>query len=91
MGNVAPRDDNFVPALIATLNTDGKTIVPIKANPTTNFLKVSNGSSGSDNGPKVAPHDANMVPALLATSSTDGKSPVVVYADSNGNLLINFN
>ena len=88
---VAPRDDNFIPALIATLNTDGKTVVPVQASPSTNRLKVLEGSGGSDNGPAVAVKDANMVPSLLATSSVDGKTPVVVYADANGNLLVNPN
>jgi len=84
----APRDANQVPAHIGVLNTDGLTVVPIKANPVSHGLKVSDGTTGSDNGPKNAKRDQNQVTSIVATSSVDGVTPVVVYADSNGNLLI---
>jgi hypothetical protein len=84
----APRDENRVPALLGTLNTDGATIVPVLADATLHALTVSDGSTGSDNGPVNAPRDGNRIPALLATSSADGVTPVVVYADTNGALLI---
>lgn len=87
----ASRDENSVPTLLGTLDTDGKTPVRILANPANGALSVSNGTTGSDNGPDNAPRDANNVPALLAVSSVDGVTPVVVYADEDGNLLIDDN
>jgi hypothetical protein len=84
----ASHDQNHVPTLIGVLNTDGLTVVPVKADPSEHTLKVSDGSSGSDNGPTNAKHDQNHVPTLVAVSSVDGITPVVVYADSSGNLLV---
>lgn len=84
----APRDPNQIPALLGVLNTNGLTIVPIKANPSNHALKVSDGTTGSDHGPVNAKRDQNQVTSLVATSSADGITPVVVYADSSGNLLI---
>lgn len=84
----APRDENSVVAWLGTLNSDGKTPTPVFADPVTHALKVSDGTTGSDNGSKNAPRDQNDRPALIATSSADGKTPVVVYTDSSGNLLV---
>lgn len=83
------RDQNSVPALVAVLNTDGRTIVPIKANPTNHGISISDGTTGSgDFGPTNAVRDDNQVPVFMATSSADGKTPVAIYADSTGKLLI---
>lgn len=84
----APRDANQVPGLLGVLNTDGITLVPIKANPTSHALNVSDGTIGTDNGPTNAKRDQNQATSIVATSSVDGVTPVIVYADSNGNLLI---
>ncbi len=83
-----PRDANQEEALLGVLNTNGLTPTPVKANPSTHGLKVSDGTTGSDNGPTNAVRDQNQVTSLVATSSVDGVTPVVVYADSSGNLLI---
>jgi hypothetical protein len=85
----ASHDDNHVPTLLGTLNTDGATLVAVQVNSSNNALKVANNTTGTDNGPKNAPRDDNRVPALMAVSSADGVTPVIVYADSSGNLLIN--
>ena len=82
-------DENSVPTLTAGLNTDGKTIVRVLANPLDNSLKTSDGTTGTNHGPTNDLRDENGRTALLATSSVDGVTPVVVYADSNGNLLVN--
>lgn len=88
----AKRDQNNVPTLTGVLSTDGASIVRVKANPSSNnSLKISDASTGSDNGPDVALRDENFVPTLLAVSSVDGVTPVVVYTDSNGNLLVDSN
>lgn len=84
----ASRDQNSVPTLIGTLNSDGSTIVPVYANPTTHRLAAMDGTAGTDLGPVNAPRDGNNVPVLLAVSSVDGVTPVVVYADSSGRLLV---
>lgn len=84
----ASKDENGVSSLIAVEQTDGRTIVKIRANPTTHKLAVSNGTGGTDYGPTNALRDQNSVPTLLAVSSADGVTPVVVYADLDGNLLV---
>lgn len=87
----APRDDNNRPTLIAVLNTDGATIVPVAMNPVSGGLLADDNTTGSDNGPAEALRDENFVTTLLAVSSVDGETPVVVYTDSNGSLLIDSN
>lgn len=82
------RDENRVPGLVGTLDSDGVTPTPVKANSTTHALAVSDGSTGSDLGPVNAPRDGNRVTGLLAVSSVDGITPVVIYANSNGELLV---
>jgi len=84
----AEKDENGVSTLITALNTDGDTIVAVKADPSTHRLKADDNTTGSDFGPVAALRDENDVPTLLAVSSVDGVTPVVVYADSSGQLLI---
>ena len=84
----AKHDENHIPTLTAVLNTDGVTPINIKVTESTHMLWGSNGTSGTDNGPKNAKHDENHVSTLMAVSSVDGVTPVAVYADSNGKLLI---
>lgn len=84
----ASVDENSIATLTAALNSNGSTIIAVKANASTHGLKVSDATSGSDNGPANALHDENSRPTLIGVSSADGITPVVVYADSSGNLLI---
>lgn len=84
----ASRDANNVPTLLGVDSSSGATIVRIGVDSVAHSLKVSDGTTGSDFGPKNAPHDENHVPTLIAVSSVDGVTPVVVYSDSSGNLLI---
>lgn len=84
----ATRDDNNVPAILAVLNTDGETVTPVDANPTTHGLSVDNNTTGTDQGPSRALRDENFVPTLLAVSSADGVTPVALYVDTDGKLLI---
>ena len=83
-------DENSVPTLIGTLNSDGTSIVRVLVNPTTHSLSASDGTSGTDNGNNGnnANKDQNGRNVLIATSSVDGKTPVEVYVDSTGALLI---
>lgn len=87
MSTNAYRDENGVPTLISVLNTDGRTIGRILADPTTHRLNISNGTTGTNHGPTNGARDENGVVAFMAVSSVDGFTPVVVYRDSNGNLL----
>ena len=87
----ASRDENHTPTLIAVLNTDGQTILPVKVNASNHGLSVDGGSTGSDNGPDEALHDANHISTIMGVSETDGVTPVPIYTDSSGNLLIDSN
>lgn len=87
----ASRDQNNVPTLLGTLDSDGSTIVAVCVDSVNNALCVINASTGSDMGPSYALRDSNFVPALMAVSSADGVTPVAVYADTNGALLIDTN
>lgn len=84
----AAKDQNNVSTLIAVLNSDGSTVTRIKVDPTTHIMNVSDGATGSDNGPQNAARDGNFVPTIIAVSSSDGVTPIPVYCDSSGKLLI---
>ena len=83
----AKHDENHVPTIIAVLNTDGTTIVPIKVT-TAGAVKVSDGTTGTDFGTTNAQKDLNRVSCIMGISSVDGITPVAIYADSSGNLLV---
>jgi len=99
----AYKDENSIPTLIAVDETDGSTIVRIKADSVTHGLFVSNGTAGSDfgNNDNSANRDENNIPTLIAVSSVtatvngvnyiEGVTPVNVYATSDGKLLIDTN
>lgn len=80
------HDGNSTPTLLA-VQDDGLSLVNIQADPITHELHVSDGTTGSDNGPDNSRH-ASGRPILMATSNADGKTPVAVYANSSGALLI---
>jgi hypothetical protein len=94
----ASIDSNGTRTLTAALNTNGSTIIRIKASPTKHGLYISDGTTGSDHGPSNALHDENCATTLIAVSSVtatvggvdyiQGVTSVVVYADSNGHLLV---
>ncbi len=84
----ASRDQNNVPTMIATLNSDGTTIGRIKVDPSTHALKVSDASTGTDHGTTNAKIDENGVRCMAGVSSVDGTTFTPIYTDSDGNLLI---
>jgi len=86
-----PRDNNGIPTMLGTLNTDGITPVSIKINPSNNALKVDDNTTGTGFSSSSSQRDANRVPALWAVSSSDGVTPIYIATDSNGNLLIDSN
>ena len=72
--------------MLAMLNTDGTTITPIKATPSTHRLDVADGTSGSDAGRDTSAHDDNQRTTLLATDANG--VIVTLWANSSGALLI---
>lgn len=87
----AKRDENNVPTILGTLNTDGISLVRIKINPANGAMKVDNDATGTYISRTNDLRDENEVPAMMGVSSSDNKTPTLVYADSSGNLLINSN
>jgi hypothetical protein len=84
----AERDNNQVTTLIGTSNADGKIVLKLQADPTTHYLLIEDGSSGSDLGNDEARHDNNKITSLLAVSSADGVTPVPLYVNSITNRLL---
>ena len=82
------RDNNQIPTMSGVLNTDGVTVTPIKASPSTNLLSVSDGTTGTVTSRTDAPRDDNRVPTMMAVSSSGGATPVTLAVDSSGKLLI---
>lgn len=83
---VAIKDNNGVPTLLGTLNTDGKTPINLVARASDHSMMITDGTTGSNNG--NGNRDNNMVPVAFAVSSSDGITPVALYVDSSGNLLV---
>lgn len=81
-------DSNSNPTMTALLNTNGSTITRVKVNASNHRLKVSDGTTGSDNGGNHGFFDDNQRTTLFVVSNADGVSPLSLYADSSGNLLI---
>lgn len=84
----AARDENRIPAILGTLDTDGITVTAIKADPNAHFLFVSNGTTGTSFSTKNAQRDANRVPVLMGVSSADGITPIYIAVNSSGQLLV---
>lgn len=82
-----PRDNNRIPTVMGTLNTDGVTPVSIAANPTNHGVKIMDGTTGSGFSSSSAARDANRVPVLWGVSSADGVTPIYIAVDSSGNIL----
>lgn len=80
------HDDNQVPVMMGVLNTDGDTPTRVKADPATNAVAVSDGTTGTDFGNDIAKRDNNGNPVLIATDASGNIIPL--YVDSSGNLLI---
>jgi len=84
----APRDNNHIPVILGTLDSDGSTPATVKIDPTSHLLQTLDDTTGSDNSDDLADRDNNDVPVMIAVSKDDGLTPVALYADSSGNLLI---
>jgi hypothetical protein len=84
----ASRDENFVPTILGVWREDGKTTIPIKADPPTHALYIQDSATGTDQGGTVAGRDENGVTSLMAVSSVDGVTPVPIYATQDGKLFI---
>lgn len=85
----AKIDQNGEASLIAVLNTTGRAVQRIQADPTTHRLHLNDGTTGSDQGPKNAMIDDNFKRTLIAVSRIDHDSIVTAYGDSSSKLLVN--
>lgn len=84
-----PRDNNHVATILGISNSDGSTLLSLKANPTNHRLMNDDGFDGLDLTGDNALRDENFVTSLLAVSEVDGVTPVPIYIDSiTGRLLI---
>ena len=83
------RDDNRIPALLATSMADGKTVMAVKADPVSHKMLVNTIDSANFSHTN-AQKDANRVSAIWGTSNVDGVTPIPIYCDANGQLLIQF-
>lgn len=82
------RDNNYVPVLGGTLNTDGTTVVAIQVNSTNHALKVDDNTTGSSFAITTNQRDANRKTTIWGVSSADGRTPIYIATDSSGKLLI---
>lgn len=82
-----PRDNNGVPAILGTLDSDGVTVVPIQVNPVNHAVKFQNGDSGTSFNSTTAQRDDNRVTALWGVSSADGVTPIYIAVNSDGKIL----
>lgn len=84
----AKRDQNHVPTILGTLDSDGMTPVVLYADPTTHRLKVDDDTTGIDLGGEIANRDENHVTTLIAVQSDDEETPITVYGNVDNKLLI---
>ena len=89
MANAA-IDENGRQTLTGALNTDGATVVRVKANATTHGLVIDDGITGSDHGNHGgnAILDENSRQTLTAVASDGSGEIVIVYATSGGALMV---
>lgn len=81
-------DANSRGTMIARLDTDGKTILRLTADPTSGALSVDNSFVGAVTPKNYAGTDDNDRPTLFAVSENDRETPVALQCDSTGALLI---
>lgn len=84
----AKHDENGIPTILGTLQSDGITTVNIKVNPSNNALKVVDDTTGTASTRTNAPIDENHVSAWMGVSSADMTTLIPIACDSSGNLLI---
>lgn len=84
----AKIDENNVPTILGTLQSDGQTLINLKINPTNGAVKISDGTTGTASTRINAGRDENSKTAWIGVSSVDGFTPVPVAFDSDGNILI---
>lgn len=91
MSNAA-IDQNSRATLTAISNADGSTIMRVTANPTSNYLRVIDGTTGTDlgNNGGNAMIDENSRQVMTALSSAGDGTLVELYLDNDTqSLLIN--
>lgn len=83
-------DQNSRPGIMGALNTDGKTPIPVKVDPTSHALLVVSGSGQTDNGNHGgnAVLDENSRSSWYGLASDNSGRKIIVYANSSGSILI---
>lgn len=76
--------------MLALLNTDGLTIVPVAAVASAHEIQTTSGVGTTDHGPANGKRDGNSVTTMLALSSDGLNTIVALYANAAGSLLIKF-
>lgn len=84
----AKIDDNNVPTILGTLQSDGRTLINLKINPTNGAVKYDDGTTGTASTRTTAGRDENNKTAWIGVSSADNFTPVPVAFDSSGNILM---
>ena len=83
----AKGDDNRIPLLLATLNTDGVTPQPVNVDPFSHAISSNIGTTGTGFS-TTGTRDQNRVTGMYGVSSADGITLVEIYANSSGELLM---
>ncbi len=83
-----PLDANRQQMIAGTLDTDGQTVVPIYANPSTHAIKTASATTGSSFTSTTAQRDANRKTVIWGVSSADGITPIYIAVNSSGEVLI---
>jgi hypothetical protein len=81
-------DQNRIPVIQAVSDADGKTVLPVKADPVSKGLCIATGTTGTDKGGNPVPRDDNRKVAFFAVSAVDGVTPVAVYCDATTGALL---
>lgn len=84
----ASIDENHTPTILGTLQSDGVTAVPMAVNPTSNSIKVMDGTTGTASTRTTASRDGNGNTVWMGVSSADMTTLIPIAVDASGNLLI---
>lgn len=86
----AKIDSNGRQSMLGLLNTDGVTLINVKATPA-GLLHVNEGTGGTNLGSAFADTDENGRTTMYALASDGSGTFVPLHVDSTGGLLINSN
>lgn len=81
------KDNNFVPAKIGVLCTDGITLVNIAIDTTTGGMKVDTTSTIEFTPGSIDFRNQNYRPCWMAQNSVDG-TPIPIFVNASGAILV---